>query len=38
VIDGVGEVGLLGQNVLRHLDVTQSGDQMILRAKGDLHR
>jgi aspartyl protease family protein len=33
VIDGVGEVGLLGQNVLRHLDVTQSGDRMILRAK-----
>lgn len=34
VIDGVGEVGLLGQNILRHLEVTQSGDQMILRAKG----
>ena len=34
VIDGVGEVGLLGQNILRHLDVTQSGDQMILRSKG----
>lgn len=33
VIDGVGEVGLLGQNILRHLDVTQSGDRMILRAK-----
>ena len=33
VIDGVGEYGLLGQNVLRHLDVIQSGDQMILRAK-----
>ena len=38
VIDGVGEVGLLGQNILRHLDVTQSGDQMILRTKGDLRR
>lgn len=33
VIDGVGEVGLLGQNILRHLEVTQSGDRMILRAK-----
>lgn len=33
VIDGIGEVGLLGQNILRHLDVTQSGDRMILRAK-----
>ncbi len=33
VIDGVGEVGLLGQNILRHLDVTQSGDRMILRTK-----
>jgi aspartyl protease family protein len=33
VIDGVGEYGLLGQNVLRHLEVIQSGDQMILRAK-----
>jgi aspartyl protease family protein len=33
VIDGVGEYGLLGQNVLRHLDVIQSDDQMILRAK-----
>lgn len=33
VIDGVGEYGLLGQNVLRHLDVIQSGDQMILRVK-----
>ena len=38
VIDGVGEVGLLGQNILRHMDVTQSGDQMILRAKGELQR
>jgi aspartyl protease family protein len=33
VIDGVGEYGLLGQNVLRDLEVIQSGDQMILRAK-----
>jgi aspartyl protease family protein len=33
VIDGVGEYSLLGQNVLRYLDVIQSGDQMILRAK-----
>lgn len=33
VINGVGEYGLLGQNVLRHLDVIQSGDQMILRVK-----
>lgn len=33
VIDGVGEVALLGQNILRHLDVTQSGDRMILRGK-----
>ena len=33
VIDGMGDVGLLGQNILRHLDVTQSGDRMILRAK-----
>jgi aspartyl protease family protein len=33
VISGVGEVGLLGQNILRHLEVTQSGDQMILRTK-----
>jgi aspartyl protease family protein len=34
VIDGIGEVGLLGQNILRHLDVSQAGDRMILRAKG----
>ncbi|MDQ3259856.1 MAG: retroviral-like aspartic protease family protein [Pseudomonadota bacterium] len=34
VIDGVGEVGLLGQNILRHMDVSQTGDRMILRAKG----
>ena len=33
VINGVGEVGLLGQNILRHLEVTQSGDRMILRTK-----
>ncbi len=33
VIPRLGEIGLLGQNVLRHLDVTQSGDRMILRAK-----
>ena len=33
VIGGVGEVGLLGQNILRRLDVTQSGDQMVLRVK-----
>ncbi len=33
VIGGVGQVALLGQNILRHLDVTQSGDRMILRAK-----
>jgi aspartyl protease family protein len=33
VIDGIGEVGLLGQNVLRHLDVTQAGGEMILRVK-----
>jgi aspartyl protease family protein len=38
VIDGVGEYGLLGQNVLRHLDVIQSGDQMILRAKAKPQR
>ena len=38
VINGVGEVGLLGQNILRHMEVTQSGDQMILRAKGELRR
>ena len=38
VINGVGEVGLLGQNILRSMDVTQSGDQMILRAKGELRR
>ena len=33
VIEGIGEVGLLGQNILRHLDVTQSGGEMILRVK-----
>ena len=33
VIDGVGEVGLLGQNVLRYLEVTQANDQLILRTK-----
>lgn len=33
VIDGIGEYSLLGQNVLRHLEVIQSGDQMILRAR-----
>jgi aspartyl protease family protein len=33
VIDGIGEYGLLGQNFLRHLDVIQSGNEMILRAK-----
>lgn len=33
VISGVGEVGLLGQNILRHMEVTQSGDRMILRTK-----
>lgn len=33
VIEGAGEISLLGQNILRHLDVTQSGDQMILREK-----
>ena len=38
VINGVGEVGLLGQNILRHMEVTQSGDQMVLRAKGELRR
>ena len=38
VINGVGEVGLLGQNILRHMDVTQSGDQMILRAKSEFRR
>jgi aspartyl protease family protein len=33
VIEGVGEVALLGQNILRHLSVTQSGDRMILRSR-----
>ncbi len=33
VIPRLGEIALLGQNVLRHLDVTQSGDRMILRSK-----
>ena len=33
VIDGVGEVGLLGQNVLRYLEVTQANDQLKLRTK-----
>lgn len=33
VIPRLGKIGLLGQNVLRYLDVTQSGDRMILRGK-----
>lgn len=33
VISGVGEIGLLGQNILRRLDVIQSGDKMVLRVK-----
>ena len=33
VIDGVGDVGLLGQNILRRLEVTQSNDQLTLRTK-----
>ncbi len=33
VIDGVGSVGLLGQNILRRLEVTQSNDQLTLRTK-----
>ena len=33
VIGGVGEIGLLGQNILRRLDVIQSGDKMVLRVK-----
>lgn len=38
VIPRLGEIGLLGQNVLRHLDVTQSGDRMILRSKQALRK
>ena len=36
VIPRLGEIALLGQNVLRHLDVTQSGDRMMLRSKQGL--
>jgi aspartyl protease family protein len=34
VLSGMPGEALLGQNVLRHLDVVQSSDRMTLRAKG----
>lgn len=34
VLSGMPGDALLGQNVLRHLDVVQSSDRMTLRAKG----
>jgi aspartyl protease family protein len=33
VLSGMSNEALLGQNVLRHLDVIQSSDRMILKAK-----